>query len=129
MEAALYDLQNHLPLPGLPSLKKPVFLAKGATVCSSAGALGNPNRDITLAIKACTIIPRTVRVSVLNPDDAKEYITDHYFGIISVVWHSDEISDATVHVGWTYISELTNNPVTGPTDKTHSAPAPSPARP
>lgn len=81
---ALQDLKNGRDLPEMPNLNKAVFLVKGSVICSSPGALGNPNRDLVLFTGACAATSRDVRVSVLPPSDAQEYLRDHYFGIVAI---------------------------------------------
>jgi|SRR5579859_1033916 len=108
MESALQDFNVKHPLPGLPSLRKAVFLTKGSVVCSSPGAFANPNRDLVLLTGACLITPRDIKVSVLPPTGAEEYIRDHYFHMVAITWQSDEVSNGTVRVGWTQISRLRN---------------------
>jgi hypothetical protein len=108
MESALQDLKDRHPLPGLPSLKKAVFLMKDSIVCSSPGAIVNPNRDLVLLMGACALAPRDIRVSVLPPADTDEYLSDHYHKIVAITWRSNEISNGTVHTGWTQMSRLRN---------------------
>ncbi len=108
LERALRDWQAKRPLPGMPNLRKPVFLVKGSLVCDSAGSLINPNKKELLFLGVCAPAPRDIRVSVIPPTDAQEYLRDHYHQIVSVVWHSDEMSNASTYKGWVLISGLRN---------------------
>jgi hypothetical protein len=108
MKAAVRDWSAHRGLPGLPSLQKPVFVIKGSPLCSSGGALLNPNRAAVIWTGACALATRDMRVSVLVPTDMRTYLEDHYSQIVEVSWRSANISDGNVYRGWTFIASLKN---------------------
>ena len=108
IDQALRDFAAGKPLPNMPDLKKPVFLAEGVIVCESPGALANPNKDILIAIRACALIERRQRVSVVPPRTQQQYLDGYVFRVVRVVWRADDVSDATAHAGWTSISNAQN---------------------
>jgi hypothetical protein len=108
MDAALRDLAAHRTLPGLPDLKKPVFVTSGSLICKSPGALANPNTQALLMTGSCVVFDHKIRVSVFSPRDRQEYLNDHLFNMVLVGWRSDEISSANVFTGWVQINRLGN---------------------
>ncbi len=107
-DQALYAFNHHHKLPGLPDLRKPVFIRKGSLVCDSPGALVNPVRYATIMIGACAVIQSKKKVLVLAPKDAGQYIEDYLFRYIAVTWGSEEMSNANSYIAWTPISALRN---------------------
>jgi hypothetical protein len=107
-DEAMRDFNAHKALPGLPNLKKPVFIVRKALVCSSLNALGNPNVGLLVATGACASVNRRVRVSVLLPVDAEDYVNSHVFGAIQIAWRSANRSVGNVYTGWVRIDQLTN---------------------
>jgi hypothetical protein len=105
---AMQDLFAGKPIPGLPNLNKPVFLAPNSFVCSSRGALANPNKDILLKTRDCVLTEKKIRVSVVQPRTQDDYIEAHVARVIKVMWQSSAISDATVYSGWTPVAGITN---------------------
>jgi hypothetical protein len=71
VESALQDLRGARPLPGLPSLKKPVLVMKDSVVCTSPGALVNPNRDLALLTGACSLISTDIPMGLYTPDGCR----------------------------------------------------------
>lgn len=108
VDQALQDFAAGKPLPGMPNLKKPVFLVAGAIVCESPGALANPNKDVLVTIGACALTESRHRVSVLPPRTQPQYLDSYVFKMVQVVWRSADISDATAHSGWTNILNVQN---------------------
>jgi hypothetical protein len=107
-QQAQRDYSDGRPLPRLPDLRKPVFLASGSAACTSRGALANPNRDIVVATGACIVTPRKLQVSVFAPANANDYMESHVFGSIMIEMRSAEISNATAYRAWVDVKSLQN---------------------
>lgn len=108
VDEAIRDLHSGKPLPGLPDLRKPVFLAQNSFVCTSQGALANPNKDILLLTKACVMTDKKMRVNVLSPRSQEGYINSHVSRVIEITWRSSAMSDATAYSGWVSMKNLSN---------------------
>lgn len=108
LDSAMRDLYAHKSLPGLPSMKKPVYVTARSLICSSAGALSNPNKDVLIVAKACIVVGHPMKVSLLPPIDQQQYIDDHYWQMIAITWHSGDVSDGNTYSGWVKISDLRN---------------------
>lgn len=108
VDEAIRDLLSGKPLPGLPNLKKPVFLAQNSFICTSKGALANPNKDILLSTKACVLTDKKMRVSVLSPRGQEDYVDSHVSRVIEITWRSPAMSDATAYSGWVSMKSIGN---------------------
>ena len=108
VQLAIQDLYAGRPLPGLPDLDKVVYLSKSALVCSSPGALANPDTAATQFVGACQQNSARTRVQILQPRTQQQYIECHIFGYVQISWRSARISDATAYSGWVRISALSN---------------------
>lgn len=106
--AALTDFNAGRPLPGLPKLDKPVYLAAEARLCDSPNAFANPNTAITVMTGACAIVPRKVQVMVYAPTDPEDYVRSHVFRMVLVGFRSGQVSDGNIYRGWVGISSLSN---------------------
>lgn len=108
MDAALRDLKAGRSLPGLPDLKKLVYVTPNSLICRSPGALANPGTAGLLITGACIVFDRRIRVTVYPPRDSEEYIQNHLFNMVAVGWRSGDISDGNVFTGWVRIDGLEN---------------------
>jgi hypothetical protein len=108
MDRARRDLAAGNPLPDLPDLTKPVFLLAGAIVCESPGALGNPNKEVLIAMGACVLTATRQRVNLVLPSTPEQYLDAHIFRMVHVVWRSREVSNATTFSGWTSVFNAKN---------------------
>ena len=108
MDAALQDLAAHRRLPGLPDLKKPVFVIPQSLICESAAALANPNTQFLIWSGNCIVADRKIRVSVFPPRGSEEYLNAHVFKMVSIGFRSAEISNGNVFTGWVKINSLEN---------------------
>ena len=95
-----------VPLAGLPDLRAPVFLRRGALFCRSPGALKNPNVDITSAIGACKHVGMDVQVRVYEPDTLQEYVQASYTKAVRVLWGPTMASSASYESGWVNLTDL-----------------------
>jgi hypothetical protein len=108
INAAVADFNAQRPLPGLPSLKKPVYLTANSKVCDSPDSYANPNTAITVMVGACAIVPRKIQVMVYPPTDRENYVRGHVFGMVLVGLRSGEPSDGNMYRGWVSTSSLSH---------------------
>jgi hypothetical protein len=109
INAAIKDWQVKKPLPGLPSLKRPVRIKLGSYVCNTEGELLNPNVNVLMTMHECMITTHTALVRVLQPTDERGYISGYYHEIVEVSFQSAEMSDGNVFTGWAPIATLSNS--------------------
>ena len=107
-DQAMRDLAAGKPLPGLPSLTRAVYVRSGEYVCSTGGALRNPDKPTLISIRACFVTSSRFRVRVLQPRDDQDYLESYVFKMVELTWTTGAMSDATVYSGWAYIPALEN---------------------
>jgi hypothetical protein len=105
---ALHDWQLRRPLPGLPSLQRPVHVKTGVMACNEAAELINPNKRELIFLGECVITGRNITVKVVQPTDQREYLVAHVAAIVEVLWQSDDVSDGNIYTAWVDISSLSN---------------------
>ena len=108
VEDALTDFYAGNALPGIPDLKRPVYLSAGSIICSSPGAQANPNKDVLVAMRECAVTEIRIRVNVRQPRGQEDYMNGHVYRVVEVVWKSAAQSDATIYSGWTATRNLEN---------------------
>jgi hypothetical protein len=108
INSAIYDWLAVKPLPNLPDLRQPVRIKVGSYVCNTAGELLNPNVEIVTSMQECIITAHTMLVSVLQPTNQKDFISDYYHEIVQVSSRSAAISDGNTYTGWVPIACLGN---------------------
>jgi hypothetical protein len=105
---AVRDYMQGKPLPGLPDLKKPVYVKPGSWLCSTPGTLANPNKDVLVAMHACFVAPVAARVMVYPPSTDQRYVEAYVYQIIEVGVIPAQISNGRPQYGWTELSNLRN---------------------
>jgi hypothetical protein len=108
VKAAMHDWHLRRPLPGLPSLQRPVHVKTGVLACNDAAELINPNKRELVFLGECVLTSHNVTVKVIQPTDQYEYIVAHVAGIVEILWQSQDISDGNIYTAWVDISSLSN---------------------
>jgi hypothetical protein len=72
-------------------MRKPVFVTSRSLIRNTPGALSNPNKDVLIVEKACIVVRYPMRVSLLPPTDQQQYVDDHYWQMIAITWHLEDV--------------------------------------
>jgi hypothetical protein len=111
LSLAIHDWKIGAHLPFMPDLNRPVYVKKGAWVCSTGGELINPHKDVLVHLGECLQSPKDVHIiGVMEPlgINEEEYVADHMTGTVQIIYRSKEMSDANVYTAWVFVKSLSN---------------------
>lgn len=107
---AIHDWQLKRSLPGLPDLKRPVYVKTGVIACNESEDLVNPHKAELFWLGQCVQTGHNiVNIRVIEPVTEREYITGHIFHIVEVIWWDEgKPSSGNIYTAWVHTDDLAN---------------------